>query len=583
MLERRGDSILLEDVGNAAGIIEGRREEALLKTGALQDAILNSANFSSIATDEKGVIQLFNVGAERMLGYTAAEVMNKITPADISDPQELIARAKALSVELATPITPGFEALVFKASRGIEDIYELTYIRKDGSRFGAVVSVTALRDAQDVIIGYLLIGTDNTARQAVEVERALLDQALQDKNAELESAKFVPEKANLAKSDFLSSMSHELRTPLSAILGFAQLMDSGSPLPTPSQKRSIDQILQAGWYLLELINEILDLALIESGKLSLSLEPILLTEVVRECQAMIEPQAQKRDIRMAFPQFETRYFVKAERTRVKQVLINLLSNAIKYNKVGGAVVVACTASTTDRVRISVKDAGEGLTPDKLTQLFQPFNRLGKEAGIEEGTGIGLVVSKRLVELMNGVIGVESAVGAGSVFWIELNLTIEPELAGGAAEPTAVARAQVHADGQSRTLLYVEDNPANLMLVEDLIARRPDIRLLTARDGNRGIEIARVSRPDVIPMDINLPGISGIEALRMLADDPITAHIPVVALSANAIPRDIAKGLEAGFFRYLTKPIKVNEFMDTLEAALKCAKTESSRAAKEQKA
>ena len=583
MLERRGDSILLEDVGNAAGIIEGRREEALLKTGALQDAILNSANFSSIATDEKGVIQLFNVGAERMLGYTAAEVMNKITPADISDPQELIARAKALSVELATPITPGFEALVFKASRGIEDIYELTYIRKDGSRFGAVVSVTALRDAQDVIIGYLLIGTDNTARQAVEVERALLDQALQDKNAELESAKIVAEKANLAKSDFLSSMSHELRTPLSAILGFAQLMDSGSPLPTPSQKRSIDQILQAGWYLLELINEILDLALIESGKLSLSLEPILLTEVVRECQAMIEPQAQKRDIRMAFPQFETRYFVKAERTRVKQVLINLLSNAIKYNKVGGAVVVECTSSTTDRIRISVKDTGEGLTPDKLTQLFQPFNRLGKEAGIEEGTGIGLVVSKRLVELMNGVIGVESAVGVGSVFWIELNLTIEPELAGGAAEPTAVARAQVHVDGQSRTLLYVEDNPANLMLVEDLIARRPDIRLLTARDGNRGIEIARVSRPDVILMDINLPGISGIEALRMLADDPITAHIPVVALSANAIPRDIAKGLEAGFFRYLTKPIKVNEFMDTLEAALKCAKTESSRAAKEQKA
>ena len=583
MLERRGDSILLEDVGNAAGIIEGRREEALLKTGALQDAILNSANFSSIATDEKGVIQLFNVGAERMLGYTAAEVMNKITPADISDPQELIARAKALSVELATPITPGFEALVFKASRGIEDIYELTYIRKDGSRFGAVVSVTALRDAQYVIIGHLLIGTDNTARQAVEVERALLDQALQDKNAELESAKFVPEKANLAKSDFLSSMSHELRTPLSAILGFAQLMDSGSPLPTPSQKRSIDQILQAGWYLLELINEILDLALIESGKLSLSLEPILLTEVVRECQAMIEPQAQKRDIRMAFAQFETRYFVKAERTRVKQVLINLLSNAIKYNKVGGAVVVECTASTTDRIRISVKDTGEGLTPDKLTQLFQPFNRLGKEAGIEEGTGIGLVVSKRLVELMNGVIGVESAVGVGSVFSIELNLTIEPELAGGAAEPTAVARAQVHADGQSRTLLYVEDNPANLMLVEDLIARRPDIRLLTARDGNRGIEIARVSRPDVIPMDINLPGISGIEALRMLADDPITAHIPVVALSANAIPRDIEKGLEAGFFRYLTKPIKVNEFMDTLDVALKFAKTESSRATKEQKA
>jgi CheY-like chemotaxis protein len=414
----------------------------------------------------------------------------------------------------------------------------------------------------------------------VEVERALLDQALQDKNAELESAKSVAEKANLAKSDFLSSMSHELRTPLSAILGFAQLMDSSSPLPTPSQKRSIDQILQAGWYLLELINEILDLALIESGKLSLSLEPIALTEVVRECQAMIEPQAQKRDIRMVFHQFEIPYFVKAERTRLKQVLINLFSNAIKYNTGGGSVVVECTVSGDDRIRISVKDTGAGLTPDELTQLFQPFNRLGKESGIEEGTGIGLVVSKRLIELMNGVIGVESTVGVGSVFWIELNVTTEPSLAAGASEPTAVARTQIHADAQSRTLLYVEDNPANLMLVEDLIARRPDIHLLTARDGNRGIEIARASQPDVILMDINLPGISGIKALRILAEDPGTAHIPVVALSANAIPRDIAKGLEAGFFRYLTKPIKVNEFMDTLDEAMNFAKAQSARIRKE---
>ena len=212
-------------------------EDALLKAGALQSAIFNSANFSSIATDAKGVIQIFNVGAERMLGYAAADVVNQITPADLHDPAEVIARAKALSAELGVTIAPGFEALAFKASRGIEDIYELTKIRKDGSRFPAIVSVTALRDAHDGIIGYLLIGTDNTARRLVEAERALLDQALQDKNAELESAKFVAEKANLAKSDFLSSMSHELRTPLSAILGFAQLIESGSPSPTASQKR----------------------------------------------------------------------------------------------------------------------------------------------------------------------------------------------------------------------------------------------------------------------------------------------------------------------------------------------------------
>ena len=293
---------------------------------------------------------------------------------------------------------------------------------------------------------------------------------------------------------------------------------------------------------------------------------------------MIEPQAQTRDIRVTFPQFEIPYFVKADRTRVKQVLINLLSNAIKYNKVGGAVVVDCIASTPGRIRISVKDTGEGLTPDKVTELFQPFNRLGKEAGIDEGTGIGLMVSKRLVELMKGEIGVESTVGVGSVFWIQLNLTAERQHHAAAVEPTPVALAQVHADAQLRTLLYVEDNPANLMLVEDLIARRPDIRLLSAIDGNRGIEIARAFRPDVILMDINLPGISGIQALKILRADPATAHIPVVAISANAMPRDVEKGLAAGFFRYLTKPIKVNEFMDTLDVALKFAKTAASTAA-----
>jgi PAS domain S-box-containing protein len=555
-------------------------DEALLKAGALQSAIFNSANFSSIATDARGVIQIFNVGAEHMLGYAAAEVLNRITPADISDPEEVIARARALSLELGTPIAPGFEALVFKASRGIGDVYELTYIRKDGSRLPAEVSVTALRDPQDSIIGYLLIGTDNTERQRVAAERALLDQVLRDKNAELESARLVAERANLAKSDFLSGMSHELRTPLSAILGFAQLIESGSPQPTLSQKRSIDQILKAGWYLLELINEILDLALIESGKLSLSIEPVSLTEVMYECEAMIEPQALKRGISVAFCRFETPYFVRADRTRVKQILINLLSNAIKYNKVGGTVSVECTPSTPGSMRISVRDTGAGLAPEQLAQLFQPFNRLGQKANVEEGTGIGLMVCKRLVELMGGVIGVESVVGKGCVFWIELDLISGPEATAHAAEPTRVVQAQVSGDAPVHTLLYVEDNPANLMLVEDLVARRPDIRLLSARDGKRGIEIARASLPDVILMDINLPGISGIQALRILAEDPTTAHIPVVALSANAIPRDIEKGLQAGFFRYLTKPIKVNEFMDTLDVALKFARAELVRAARQ---
>jgi len=555
------------DAPGADVITEVRREEALLKTGALQNAIFNSANFSSIATDEKGVIQIFNVGAERMLGYAAADVVNRITPADISDPLEVIARAAALSTELGTTITPGFQALVFKASRGIEDIYELTYIRKDGSRFPAIVSVTALRDDQGAIIGYLLIGTDNSARKQVEAEQMKLDQrlrdqqfytrslieshidalmttdpagiitdvnrqmealtgctrdeligapfknyftdparaeaaiklvlrekkltnyeltacardgkttvvsynaatfydrdrklqgvfaaardvtegkrlerALQEQNVELKRARATAEKANLAKSNFLSSMSHELRSPLNAILGFAQLINSDSPPPTPSQTASIDQILHAGWYLLELINEILDLAQIESGRLALSLEPTSLPEVMFECQAMIEPQGQKRGIKMTFPDFDLPCFVDADRTRLKQVLINLLSNAIKYNRANGTVVVDtdCAGGTQKRVRVSVKDSGAGLPPEMLMQLFQPFNRLGQERSTEEGTGIGLVMSKRLVELMGGEIGVDSATGLGSVFWFELNSAAAPGIASDKVEPAANPQVQ----------------------------------------------------------------------------------------------------------------------------------------------
>ena len=564
MPEAGTDPALAGDADEADRTVDAGRRNALLKTGALQNAILTSANFSIIATDEKGIIQLFNVGAERMLGYKAAEVVNRISPSDIHDPQEVSARARALSLELATPIAPGFEALAYKASREIEDVYELTYICKDASRFPAIVSITALRDDYGDIIGYLLIGTDNSVRKRVE--------------SELNAAMAAAEKANSAKSEFLSSMSHELRTPLNAILGFAQLLEGGSPLPTSAQKRSIDQILKAGWYLLELINEILDLALIESGKLTLSPEPIALVEVMLECRAMIEPQAQKRGIGMTFPRFEIPCFVEADRTRIKQVLINLLFNAIKYNVPGGSVAVEFSPSGPDSIRISVRNTGPGLTAEQLGQLFQPFNRLGQESGAEEGTGIGLVVAKRLIELMGGTIGADSTVGVGSVFWIELRLASAPQLAGYDDGRVALAQSQTPDGAAVRTLLYVEDNPANLDLVEQIISRRTDLRMLGATEGSIGIEFARAYQPDVILMDINLPGISGIDAMRVLRADPATAHIPIIALSANAVPRDIAKALDAGFFSYITKPIKVEHFMETLDVAMKHSQSTLARAA-----
>lgn len=546
--------------GNASrghALVELTSRECLFKMQPFEHAILTSANVSIIATDEKGTIQMFNPGAERMLGYQAADALNKITVSDLFDGHEMMARAKELSAEMKTTIKPGFETLIFKASRGVGDILELTTVRKDGSPFPAVVSVTALRGDEGGVIGFLLLLTNNSAHKRLE----------SDRTATLAAA----QKANRAKSEFISSMSHELRTPLNSILGFAQLIESDATQPTPSQKRSLDQILKAGWHLLELINEILDLSLIESGKVRMSREPVSLDEVMLECQAMIESQAVTRGIGLSFQKLALPHFVQADRTRLKQVLINLLFNAIKYNKPGGSVAVEYTVSPSDSIRISVRDTGLGMAQEQLAQLFQPFNRLGKETGAEEGTGMGLVVTKRLVELMGGSIGAGSVLGVGSVFWIELSLTTAPKLVADEGETAASVAPQIPDGTPPRTLLYVEDNPDNLELVEQIIARRPDLYLLSARDGIRGVEMARASGPEVILMDISLPGISGIDALKILAKDQSTAHIPIIALSANAEPCDIEVALHAGFFSYLTKPIKVSELLDALDLALTFAK------------
>ena len=501
-----------------------------------------------MTTDPPGIITDVNQQMERLTGWTRDELIGTPFKNYFTDTE----RAEA-AIKLAL------------REKKVAN-YELTASARDGKKTVVSCNATTFYDRDRRLQGVFAAARDVTERQRFV-------KALEESNVELANAKFVAEKANLAKSDFLSSMSHELRSPLNAILGFAQLMESASPLPTASQSESIAQILQAGWHLLNLINEILDLAVIESGKVSLSLESVSLPEVMSECRSMMESQAQQRGISMTFPQFDDKApcFVKADRVRLKQIVINLLSNAIKYNKERGTVAVDCAMSAPDRIRISFADAGAGLSPEKVAQLFQPFNRLGQEAGGVAGTGIGLVLSKRLAELMGGGLGVESTVGLGSVFWCDLTPVAAPQLKIQSGEIEASVRPHLPEGAQQRVLLYVEDNPANMKLVEQLIARCPDLRLVTAVSGTLGVELARATCPQVILMDINLPGISGIEALKILREDPATARIPVVALSANAMPRDIAKGLELGFFRYLTKPIKVKEFMDTLNEALEFAR------------
>ncbi len=436
-----------------------------------------------------------------------------------------------------------------------------------------VIMITALTDRENRIRSIEAEAEDFISKpfDAVEVlARIKMLLSVKVLNDQLKNAVSVAEKANLAKSEFLSSMSHELRSPLNAILGFAQLMETDSPSPTSNQKESIIQILRAGWHLLTLINEILDLAKVESRQVPLIKEPVSLAEVIEECRGMVDQQAQQHDIRMIFPLFEIPCFVLADRTRVKQVLTNLLSNAIKYNTSKGTVEVKCSECTPGRIRVSISDTGKGLHPEQLKQLFQPFNRLGQENGVEEGTGIGLVLSKQLVELMDGEIGMESTVGVGSVFWFELSSAAETrvdtnKINMATAQPRQSRKAQLH------TVLYIEDNSANLELVKQIIERLPDVELLTAVDGNSGIEIARKFLPDAILTDLNLPDISGLDVFKTLKSDPATAHIPVIAISAYAMQFEIESGLKEGFFRYITKPIKVNEFLDALHVTLEFAR------------
>jgi len=404
-------------------------EEALLKAEALQSAIFNSANFSSIATDAKGVIQIFNVGAERMLGYTATEVMNKITPADISDPQEVVARAEALSLELGTPITPGFEALVFKASRGIEDIYELTYIRKDGSRFPAVVSVTALRDAKGAIIGYLLIGTDNTARKQVEAEQEKLDQRLRDQTALLSEA-------NEEIQRFVYIVSHDLRSPLVNIMGFASELDAcrkqiferlgalraqvGDEQDGESDEALRSDVEEALSFIKSsvakmdrLIGALLRLA--REGQRQFQPQLIDMSQLLRSTLEALAHQAQDVDAKISIGELPT---ITSDRLALEQVFSNLMDNAVKYLRAGVPGSIEVRATESDRaITYEVRDNGRGIDARDRERIFDLFRR----SGIQDrpGAGIGLAHARALVRRLGGTINVESEPDRGTVFKVTL--------------------------------------------------------------------------------------------------------------------------------------------------------------------
>jgi len=376
-------------------------------------------------------------------------------------------------------------------------------------------------------------------------------------------AKVAAEKANQAKSEFLSSMSHELRTPLNAILGYAQLFEYDLNL-TQQQMTNMREIRKAGDHLLQLINDVLDLSKIESGKMTVSLEPVLVSRIIHEAFTLVQPQADMRGIQLyATMNALENHYVVADNVRYKQALINLLSNAVKYNNMGGEVEVSLALSSPTILRLSVRDNGQGIPANRQAEVFQPFNRLNAEFSKIEGSGVGLVITKQLVEMMHGRLDFESNEGIGTEFWIDLPIASEWN-----QQQTDIIKSVDYVPTQldfstHKNVLYIEDNPTNIRLLQQFFERHSCLSLDVAEEPFIGIYKARSTQPDLIILDINLPGMDGFEAMNVLQNDPMTKHIPVVGLSANAMPYDIERGIKSGFFEYLTKPVDINKLIVTL--------------------
>jgi len=525
-------------------------EQHLQNEIAIQKAILHSIGEGVMVTDANGRVLIFNAAAEDILGVDHRDAPIEKWP-------------EHFGLYLPDTVTPyPYNDLpLARALRGrAADDVEL-FVRHERKPEGAWITVTArpFRDEGGVSKGAVAVFRDITASKRA--------------NDDQRTARAAAEQANRAKSDFLSRMSHELRTPLNSILGFAQVLQLAD-LP-PRQRESVDYILKGGHHLLGLINEVLDIARIEAGRLALSPEPVRIGDALEQALSLVQPIAEEHGVTIGIANGNHRdQHVLADRQRLAQVLLNLLSNSVKYNRHGGRVDIVCRLASPGRFRISISDTGVGIAPASIERLFSPFERLDAEQSGVEGTGLGLALSKRLIEAMGGAIGVESIVGQGSTFWLELSTLEDPLKDIQHSSESDLGALATRTTSCSGTILYIEDNLSNLRLMEHIVANRPEIRLMAAMQGQLGLELSLAHSPDLILLDLHLPDLGGDQVLRLLRQDPRTRSIPVVMVSADATPGQIERLIEAGANDYLTKPLNILKVLELIEQTLESSKDSS---------